>query len=115
MSEHREKSLLVEATRRKAQGRRNSTEELLQHSDQGSQYTSHANQVVLAQLQLQVIMGGKGNSYNNAVMESFASIDENQMGELTNLSEPFLGQTHHFGLDPRVLQSTMKSSICRLS
>ena len=53
--------------------RRHPVEELLHHSDRGSQYTSLAYQAVLAQFQIQVSMSGKGDCYENAMMESFFS------------------------------------------
>ena len=56
-----------------ALGRRNPSEELLHHSDRGSQYTSLAYQTVLAQFHIQVSMSGKGDCYDNAMMESFIS------------------------------------------
>jgi putative transposase len=72
MAPHREESL-VEAALWMALGRRNPGEELLHHSDRGSQYTSQAYQAVLAQFQIQVSMSGKGDCYDNAMMESFFS------------------------------------------
>ncbi len=72
MASHREESL-VEAALWMALGRRQPAEELLHHSDRGSQYTSLAYQAVLAQFQIQVSMSGKGDCYDNAMMESFFS------------------------------------------
>ena len=72
MASHREESL-VEAALWMALGRRNPVEELLHHSDRGSQYTSQAYQAVLAQFQIQVSMSGKGDCYDTAMMESFFS------------------------------------------
>lgn len=72
MAAHREESL-VEAALWMALGRRHPAEELLHHSDRGSQYTSLAYQAVLAQFQIQVSMSGKGDCYDNAMMESFFS------------------------------------------
>ncbi len=48
-------------------------EELMHHSDRGSQYTSLAYQAVLAQFHIQVSMSRKGDCYDNAMMESFFS------------------------------------------
>jgi putative transposase len=45
----------------------------MHHSDRGSQYTSLAYQAVLAQFHIQVSMSGKGECYDNAMMESFFS------------------------------------------
>jgi putative transposase len=72
MDSHREESL-VEAALWMALGRRQPVEELIHHSDRGSQYTSLAYQVVLAQFHIQVSMSGKGDCYDNAMMESFFS------------------------------------------
>jgi putative transposase len=72
MASHREESL-VEAALWMALGRRNPAGELMHHSDRGSQYTSLAYQAVLAQFQIQVSMSGKGDCYDNAMMESFFS------------------------------------------
>jgi len=44
---------------------------LLFHSDRGSQYTSHAFQLLMQKHQVQVSMSGTGNCYDNAVVESF--------------------------------------------
>jgi transposase InsO family protein len=72
MASHREESL-VEAALWMALGRRHPGEELLHHSDRGSQYTSQTYQAVLAQFHIQVSMSGKGDCYDNAMMESFFS------------------------------------------
>ena len=56
-----------------ALGRRHPVEKLLHHSDRGSQYTSLAYQAMLAQFHIQVSMSGKGDCYDNAMMESFFS------------------------------------------
>jgi putative transposase len=72
MASHREESL-VEAALWMALGRRQPVEELLHHSDRGSQYTSLAYQAVLGQFHIQVSMSGKGDCYDNAMMESFFS------------------------------------------
>ena len=44
---------------------------LIHHSDQGSQYTSHAYQALLQKHKCRVSMSGRGNCYDNAVVESF--------------------------------------------
>jgi transposase InsO family protein len=72
MAPHREESL-VEAALWMALGRRKPLEDLLHHSDRGSQYTSQAYQMVLAQFHIQVSMSRKGNCYDNAMLESFFS------------------------------------------
>ena len=64
---------LVEEALAMAVGRREVSDGLLHHSDQGTQYTSQAYQGRLAELKAQVSMSGVGNCYDNAVMESFFS------------------------------------------
>ncbi len=44
---------------------------LVHHSDQGSQYTSHAYQALLREHRIQASMNGVGSWYDNAPMESF--------------------------------------------
>jgi putative transposase len=56
-----------------ALGRRKPVEELMHHSDRGSQYTSPTYQAVLAQFHIQVSMSRKGDCYDNTMMESFFS------------------------------------------
>ena len=47
--------------------------ELMLHSDQGSQYTSEAFQRLLAELGIRCSMSRRGNVWDNAAMESFFS------------------------------------------
>ena len=49
-------------------------QQLLHHSDRGSQYTSGDYQRLLTQHQIHVSMSGVGNCYDNAPMESFFSL-----------------------------------------
>jgi putative transposase len=70
MDEHLEASL-VERALLVALGRRLPDPGLLHHSDQGSPYTSHLIQALLAKHEIQVSMRGVGNCYDNAPMESF--------------------------------------------
>jgi transposase InsO family protein len=44
---------------------------LIHHSDQGSQYTSQGYQQLLHQYGILISMSGKGDCYDNALMESF--------------------------------------------
>ncbi|ULL15279.1 IS3 family transposase [Paenibacillus sp. H1-7] len=46
---------------------------LIVHSDQGSQYTSHAYHDMLPKVGAQISMSRRGNCYDNASMESFFS------------------------------------------
>ena len=70
MASHREESL-VESVLWMALSRRHPLDELLHHSDRGSQYTSQAYQRLLAQFSIQVSRSGKGDGYDNAMLESF--------------------------------------------
>jgi len=55
--------------------RRQPPQELIHHSDHGSQYTSHTVQGLLAKYQIQASLGSVGDCYDNAAMEScFASL-----------------------------------------
>ena len=70
MSERLHKQLVEDALRM-AVGRRDPQGQLIHHSDQGSQYTSHDFLALLQQYDIQVSMSGVGNCYDNAMMESF--------------------------------------------
>lgn len=72
MDSHRDEPL-TERALLMALGRRQPADELLHHSDRGSQYTSHDYQALLAQAGIVVSMRGKGNCYDHAMMESFIS------------------------------------------
>jgi putative transposase len=62
---------LVEQALLLALGQRLPDPGLLHHSDQGSQFTSHLIQSLLAEHGIRVSMSGVGNCYDNAPMESF--------------------------------------------
>lgn len=64
------KSLVIDALQM-ALGQRETTDDLLHHSDRGSQYTSAAYQDLLQSCDITVSMSGTGNCYDNAMMESF--------------------------------------------
>lgn len=51
--------------------RREVSQELIHHSDRGSQYTDHSYQKLLQDRGIQLSMSGAGNCYDNAMMESF--------------------------------------------
>ncbi len=70
MADHLQ-ATLVEQALRMALGRRQPTDEVLHHSDQGSQYTSDLIQTLLADHHIQISMSSAGNCYDNAPMESF--------------------------------------------
>jgi putative transposase len=62
---------LVENALRMALYQRQPGKGLLHHSDRGSQYASYQIRDILEANQIQISMSGKGNCYDNAVMESF--------------------------------------------
>lgn len=70
MDEHLEE-ILVEQALQMALHQRQPGDDLLHHSDRGSQYTSLDYQVLLAQHHIRVSMSGVGNCYDNAMKESF--------------------------------------------
>jgi len=62
---------LVEDAFLKAYWSRKPQEDLIFHSDRGSQYASHRFQNLLKGLEVKQSMSAKGNCYDNAVAESF--------------------------------------------
>ena len=73
MSQRMTEELTLDALKMALQHRRPKGEQLMHHSDQGSQYTSDGYLNLLKTQQLQVSMSGAGNCYDNAPMESFFS------------------------------------------
>jgi putative transposase len=69
---------LVENALRMALYQRQPGKGLLHHSDRGGQYACHQIRNILAANQVQVSMSGKGNCYDNAVMESFWATLKNE-------------------------------------
>lgn len=70
LAPHREVGL-VTAALTMALGRRQPPPGLLHHSDRGSQYACGAYQALLAKQRTVVSMSGKGNCWDNAVVERF--------------------------------------------
>ena len=70
MADHLQTDLVADALGM-ALARRRPKAGLLHHSDRGVQYASDAYQTLLAQNHMQVSMSGKGDCWDNAVMESF--------------------------------------------
>lgn len=69
---------LVERALRMALFQRQPQFGLLCHSDRGSQYASNQIRTILAANRIQVSMSGKGDCYDNAVMESFFGTLKNE-------------------------------------
>lgn len=72
MSAWRDEALVTGALRM-ALGRRIVAEDLIHHTDQGSQYTADDYLALLAAHGISVSMSRKGDCYDNAMMESFFS------------------------------------------
>jgi transposase InsO family protein len=72
MADHMEASLAGDALKM-ALARRNPGKGLLHHSDRGTQYASEDYQHLLREHGMLVSMSGKGDCWDNAVMESFWS------------------------------------------
>jgi len=83
MSISRDEALVTDALRM-ALARRElpADTDLIQHTDRGSQYTADDYWAVLKDYGIQVSMSGKGDPYDNAMMESFVST---LRAELTDL------------------------------
>lgn len=62
---------LTLAALRMAKQQRSTRQGLIHHSDQGSQYASTSFQTTLTHYGITQSMSGKGNCYDNAVLESF--------------------------------------------
>jgi transposase InsO family protein len=86
MSEYRDE-ILVEAALRMALQRRHIPldSDLIHHTDRGVQFTAAAYLALLAEYGIQVSMSGKGDPYDNAMIESFFAT---LRAELTDL-QPF--------------------------
>jgi len=70
MSRHIDRHIVVSALNM-ALGQRRPGEELIHHSDRGSQYLSDDFQALLKANGITCSMSGKGSCYDNAVVESF--------------------------------------------
>jgi putative transposase len=75
------KTELVEDALHIALGQREHDDDLLHHSDRGSQYTSGDYQTLLTQAQITPYMSGTGNCYDNAIMESFFATLKNECAD----------------------------------
>ena len=71
MGERITQQLVIDALRMALGRRRDREEELLHHSDRGSQYASGAFQELLREENITCSMSRKGNCWDNAMMESF--------------------------------------------
>lgn len=72
MSPHRDEALVTEALQM-ALANRAPQQDLIHHSDRGSQYTADDYQCLLRERDIAVSMSHKGDPYDNAMIESFFS------------------------------------------
>src|SRR5574337_728440 len=79
------RGLVIEALEM-ALGRRRPPQALLHHSDQGSQYASHAYQVLLRRHGIRVSMRRKGDCWDNALMESVFGRIKSELVHLTDFA-----------------------------
>jgi transposase InsO family protein len=70
MESHMREQLVLRALEMAVESRRPG-KDLLHHSDRGSQYAAEAYQAYLARQGMECSMSGKGDCWDNAVMESF--------------------------------------------
>ena len=78
MSERQTTTLVVDAWRM-AWAQRRPKPGLLHHSDRGNQYTASVYQTLLQRRGVVLSWSGKGNCYDNAVVESFFSTLKNEL------------------------------------
>ena len=71
MADHMQVDLVSDALKMALEQRRPGQEELLHHSDRGVQYASDEYQHLLARHGIRCSMSGRGDCYDNAMMESF--------------------------------------------
>ena len=94
--------------------RRGKPEELLHHSDRGSQYTSEQFQRLLAEHGITCSMSRAGNVWDNAAMESFFSHAEDRAHGPQGLPVPGAGPGRRVRLHRAVLQSDATALDARL-
>lgn len=78
LADHMRKELVIDALRNALQSRRNS-EEVIFHSDRGSQYGSKAYREMLRQNGMRQSMSARANPYDNAWTESFIGTLKREM------------------------------------
>jgi putative transposase len=97
MSAYRDEILVTEALQM-ALARRNIPHPtaLIHHTDRGSQYTADDYLALLKEQGIQVSMSGKGNPYDNAMMESFFSTLRAELTDLERFPTRQLARTALF-------------------
>ena len=71
MADHMQVDLVSDALKMALEHRRPAGDQLLHHSDRGAQYASEDYQQILTSHRITVSMSGRGDCYDNAMMESF--------------------------------------------
>ncbi len=71
MADHMEADLVADALKMALAHRRPEGSKLLHHSDRGVQYASDDYQYLMSRHEITVSMSGRGDCYDNAMMESF--------------------------------------------
>jgi len=69
-----------------ALGQRTPTSDLIHHTDRGSQYTADEYRALLKAYGIMASMSGKGDPYDNAMMESFFSTLRAEYTELRHFA-----------------------------
>jgi transposase InsO family protein len=97
MSLYRDEALVTDALRM-ALGRRDvaPSVELIHHTDRGSQYTADDYLALLKGHGIQVSMSGKGDPYDNAMMESFFSTLRAELTDLERFGTRLAARTTVF-------------------
>jgi len=97
MSSYRDEALVTDALGM-ALARRDlpATAELIHHTDRGSQYTADDYRALLKQHGIHISMSGKGNPYDNAMMESFFSTLRAELTDLQRFPTRQAAQTAVF-------------------
>ena len=78
MGDRLKKELVITALKR-AMAHQPSSEGLIHHSDRGSQYASIEYTTLLETAKIEISMSGKGNCYDNAVIEAFHSVIKKEL------------------------------------
>jgi putative transposase len=73
------------------------------HSDRGSHYCSHDHQKILRDYGLQLSMSGKGNCYENAIVDTFFKTIKVELVWRRTGGNPPPSRNHHLSIHQRLL------------
>ena len=97
MSVYRDEGLVTDALRMALARRELPVDtDLIQHTDRGSQYTADDYLALLKEYGIQVSMSGKGDPYDNAMMESFFSTLRAELTDLERFASRQVARTAVF-------------------